>query len=61
MLELSIKIGAFLVAILIMNAGNYGIPVNSFAFGPASLAPASVSKYSIGVRPPRAFADCSIH
>jgi len=33
---------AFLVAILIMNVGNYGIPVNSFAFGPASLAPASV-------------------
>ena len=33
---------AFLVAIIMMNAGNYGVPVNSFAFGPDSLAPVSV-------------------
>jgi malate permease and related proteins len=33
---------AFLAAILLMNAGNYGLPVNLFAFGEAGLARASV-------------------
>lgn len=33
---------AFLVAILLMNAGNYGLPVNLFAFGQAGLARASL-------------------
>lgn len=33
---------AFLVAILLMNAGNYGLSVNLFAFGEAGLARASV-------------------
>jgi predicted permease len=33
---------AFLAAILLMNAGNYGLPVNLFAFGQAGLARASV-------------------
>jgi malate permease and related proteins len=33
---------AFLAAILLMNAGNYGLPVNLFAFGEAGLAQASV-------------------
>jgi len=33
---------AFLVAILLMNAGNYGLPVNLFAFGEAGLARASL-------------------
>jgi predicted permease len=33
---------AFLVAILLMNAGNYGLPVNLFAFGDAGLAHASL-------------------
>ncbi len=37
---------AFLIAILIMNAGNYGLPVNLFAFGEAGLARASV--YFVG-------------
>lgn len=32
----------FLVAILLMNAGNYGLPVNLFAFGQAGLARASI-------------------
>jgi hypothetical protein len=33
---------AFLVAILLMNAGNYGLSVNLFAFGEAGLARASI-------------------
>jgi predicted permease len=33
---------AFLAAILLMNAGNYGLPVNLFAFGQSGLAYASV-------------------
>jgi len=33
---------AFLNAILLMNAGNYGLSVNLFAFGPAGLALASL-------------------
>jgi len=33
---------AFLTAILLMNAGNYGLPVNLFAFGDAGLARASL-------------------
>jgi predicted permease len=33
---------AFLAAILLMNAGNYGLPVNLFAFGEAGLARAAV-------------------
>jgi predicted permease len=33
---------AFLIAILIMNAGNYGLPVNLFAFGEDGLARASL-------------------
>jgi predicted permease len=33
---------AFLVAILLMNAGNYGLPVTLFAFGEAGLARASL-------------------
>lgn len=33
---------AFLVAILLMNAGNYGLSVNLFAFGEAGLARASL-------------------
>jgi len=33
---------AFLAAILIMNSGNYGLPVNLFAFGEAGLARASL-------------------
>ena len=33
---------AFLVAILLMNAGNYGLPVSLFAFGEAGLARASL-------------------
>jgi predicted permease len=33
---------AFLVAVLIMNAGNYGLPVNLFAFGDEGLARASL-------------------
>lgn len=37
---------AFLIAILIMNAGNYGLPVNLFAFGEAGLARASL--YFVG-------------
>jgi predicted permease len=37
---------AFLIAILIMNAGNYGLPVNLFAFGEAGLTRASL--YFVG-------------
>lgn len=37
---------AFLIAILIMNAGNYGLSVNLFAFGEAGLARASL--YFVG-------------
>ena len=37
---------AFLIAILIMNAGNYGLPVNLFAFGETGLALASL--YFVG-------------
>lgn len=33
---------AFLIAIVLMNAGNYGLPVNLFAFGEAGLARASL-------------------
>jgi predicted permease len=33
---------AFLVAILIMNAGNYGLSINLFAYGPEGLARASL-------------------
>jgi predicted permease len=33
---------AFLVSVLIMNAGNYGLPVNLFAFGEEGLARASL-------------------
>jgi predicted permease len=33
---------AFLVAVLVMNAGNYGLPVNLFAFGEEGLARASL-------------------
>lgn len=33
---------AFLVCILMMNAGNYGVPVNLFAFGEPGLARASI-------------------
>jgi predicted permease len=33
---------AFLIAILLMNAGNYGLSVNLFAFGQAGLARASL-------------------
>ena len=33
---------AFLTAILVMNAGNYGLPVVLFAFGPDGMAPATV-------------------
>ena len=47
---------AFLNAILLVNAGNYGLPVNLFAFGPAGLARAalyltvnSVLSSSVGV------------
>ncbi len=33
---------AFLLSILFVNAGNYGIPFAQFAFGPAGVAPAAV-------------------
>jgi predicted permease len=33
---------AFLAAVLLMNAGNYGLPVNLFAFGDAGLARAAI-------------------
>lgn len=35
-------LAAFLVAVLLMNAGNYGLSVNLFAFGEAGLARASI-------------------
>ena len=34
--------GAFLVAIILMNSGNYGMPVNFFAFGEPGLARAAL-------------------